>query len=336
MHGQTQIAWLFIAALAVAPIFLLVIGQLAEKQTRWRPLVWLMLGLGEAALGFMAMGALLLALLGDRAFPAGNNMPSAITTVNWPAAAYNLMATFVFSALLFIPAVRRAIAKLIPIDPQNSVHATALVYVIWLLGLMSWQYTLLRQPQDLGRMTISSWMLWAQALYFTLAGVFGIGFLVRRSLRESWRRLGLARLRSSDWFFILGSVLLMLGLQLFWSLLIHFIAPQSLQQVEALNDKLLGALYNPWGALTIGLSAGIGEEILFRGAIQPRFGILLTSLIFALVHTQYNLAILPLIFLFGIVLGLLRQKRSLTVSIFTHAIYDSSLLFLAILAQQLK
>ena len=331
----TSPIWILLAAIVMAPIFLLIIGQAAEKDKRWRPLAWIMLGSGEALLGLTAVGALLISLAGPGRFPAQNNAMLALPNINWATMAYDLMATFLGSALLFVTAIRRAIAKVIRIDPQNSVHATALIYTVWLLGLMSWQYGLLRQPQSMSQIKINGWMLWGQALYFTLAGLFGIGFLVRRSPRESWQRLGLTRLHAADWFFIIGGALLMLGLQLFWGLGVQLLAPHSLQQVEVLNDQLLGALYNPWGAFTIGLSAGIGEEILFRGAMQPRFGIFLTSLIFALVHTQYNLAILPLIFLFGIILGLLRQQRSATVAIFTHAIYDSSLLCLALLAQQI-
>jgi membrane protease YdiL (CAAX protease family) len=40
-----------------------------------------------------------------------------------------------------------------------------------------------------------------------------------------------------------------------------------------------------WGmALKLGLLSGIGEEAFFRGAMQPVFGFVLTSLIFGLIH----------------------------------------------------
>jgi len=41
---------------------------------------------------------------------------------------------------------------------------------------------------------------------------------------------------------------------------------------------------NGWRPLGFGLCAGIGEELLFRGAIQPLLGIWWTGLLFALAH----------------------------------------------------
>jgi len=40
--------------------------------------------------------------------------------------------------------------------------------------------------------------------------------------------------------------------------------------------------------LLLGLSAGIGEEITLRGALQPKLGLALTSLLFAALHVQYS------------------------------------------------
>jgi len=71
------------------------------------------------------------------------------------------------------------------------------------------------------------------------------------------------------------------------------------------------------------LSAGIGEELLFRGALQPRFGILLTAAVFALGHVQYALspAIIE-VFVIGLVLGWLRQRSNTTTCIAVHAGYN--------------
>lgn len=41
-----------------------------------------------------------------------------------------------------------------------------------------------------------------------------------------------------------------------------------------------------WNPLWIALAAGIGEELLFRGALQPVIGIVLSSLLFVLAHTR--------------------------------------------------
>ncbi|CAL1239257.1 CPBP family intramembrane glutamic endopeptidase [Candidatus Methylocalor cossyra] len=90
--------------------------------------------------------------------------------------------------------------------------------------------------------------------------------------------------------------------------------------------------------LYLGLLAGISEEILFRGLLQPWFqrdwgwfgGILFSNLIFALVHWVTPLYAL-LAGLTGAYLGLSLDfggKHSLAIPVLIHAIYD----FLAFLA----
>ena len=45
-------------------------------------------------------------------------------------------------------------------------------------------------------------------------------------------------------------------------------------------------------ALLVGVGAGLGEETLFRGAVQPRLGIAATSVLFASMHVQYGPSLL--------------------------------------------
>jgi membrane protease YdiL (CAAX protease family) len=76
-------------------------------------------------------------------------------------------------------------------------------------------------------------------------------------------------------------------------------------------------------------SAGLGEEILFRGAIQPRFGIVLTAAFWALVHTQYQLSFVVLgLFMVGILFGLIRKHMSTTPAIIAHALYNAAVVLL--------
>ena len=104
--------------------------------------------------------------------------------------------------------------------------------------------------------------------------------------------------------------------------------------VERLTEQLLGALFaSPWGILTMGLSAALGEETLFRGALTPRFGVLLSSLMFALVHSNYGITLSTLVvFLLGLLLALLRNRYNTSTSMVTHAVYNISLGVLALLS----
>jgi uncharacterized protein len=104
--------------------------------------------------------------------------------------------------------------------------------------------------------------------------------------------------------------------------------------VEKLTEQLLGPLFrSPFGILTIGLAAGLGEETLMRGAIQPRFGLLLTSLIFAILHNNYGFSMSTIVvFALGLILGLVRMRYNTTTAMIVHAVYNSSLGVLAYLS----
>ena len=64
------------------------------------------------------------------------------------------------------------------------------------------------------------------------------------------------------------------------------------------SDALSDSISKSWMALLISVTAGVSEEIAFRGALQPIFGLWPTALIFALFHLQYTLTPATLIILF--------------------------------------
>lgn len=75
--------------------------------------------------------------------------------------------------------------------------------------------------------------------------------------------------------------------------------------------------------LVYAVMAGICEEALFRGALQPRVGIVVTAMLFAMIHTQYFATpILFVVFVHGLVLGLLRRHLNTTTAMIAHGTYD--------------
>lgn len=71
------------------------------------------------------------------------------------------------------------------------------------------------------------------------------------------------------------------------------------------------------------LQASIGEEIFFRGALQPIFGSVLTALLFAVTHTQYAFTFTwVMVFLHGLCFAWLRRRYSTTAAIIAHAMYN--------------
>jgi membrane protease YdiL (CAAX protease family) len=75
----------------------------------------------------------------------------------------------------------------------------------------------------------------------------------------------------------------------------------------------------------IGISAGVGEELLFRGALQPRYGIVLSSLLFALLHAQYGFSFVTFgTFLLGCLFGVLAKRHGTTSAIIAHTVYNTA------------
>jgi hypothetical protein len=88
-----------------------------------------------------------------------------------------------------------------------------------------------------------------------------------------------------------------------------------------------------WEGLILAIAAGVGEELLFRGALQPVLGLGFTAVLFGLVHVQYGFTpILLFVIFLALVLGLIRRYFSNTLAIFVHAGYNFVLGLLALLA----
>jgi hypothetical protein len=111
---------------------------------------------------------------------------------------------------------------------------------------------------------------------------------------------------------------------------------ERLSAFQAIEQILFNTLdmpaLRPSHALIFGLIAGIPEEILFRGALQPTLGIFFTALIFGALHS-----ITPVYFVYacgaGLLLGGLEAWRGgLWAPIAAHTIIDV-LMFLVLIAR---
>jgi membrane protease YdiL (CAAX protease family) len=84
--------------------------------------------------------------------------------------------------------------------------------------------------------------------------------------------------------------------------------------------------------LAIAASAGIVEETFFRGFLQPRIGIALTTLFFALAHLSYDQPIMLVgVTLLSLLYGLLtRWRQSIWPAIVAHFLFDAIQLLVVI------
>ena len=177
-----------------------------------------------------------------------------------------------------------------------------------------------------GRIPIG--LVLASQLPFVIVAVLGVGAGLRRTPRETLRRLGYGPLGLGQIAVVAGFVAAAFAVSLGADYLFREVQPRLYREV----GEISGTLFDPGGmgiaaavlfALLIGLGAGLGEETLFRGAVQPVLGILPTSVLFASMHVQYGPSLLlGYVFLLSLGLGYLRRRLNTTASFLAHAGYN--------------
>jgi len=107
--------------------------------------------------------------------------------------------------------------------------------------------------------------------------------------------------------------------------------PQSLPQAPP--DLVVWIAHLPVPVkVAIALSAGLFEELFFRGLLQPRMGLVLTTVLFAVAHLSYDQPLMLVgVTLLSVIYGLLvRWRQSLWAAIVAHALFDGIQLLVVI------
>ncbi|TFV96141.1 CPBP family intramembrane metalloprotease [Algoriphagus kandeliae] len=199
------------------------------------------------------------------------------------------------------------------------------------------------------------------ALYFVQGLGSGIGFMVAGYIISSWIDkanlrwdIQLSRTQGKK---ILITVFLTFGAMLFNALLVYLNAqmelPEALSGLESWMKEMEKDLMEMtmfltdfqnikellMGILVIGVFAGLGEELFFRGVLQPKmhlytgsyhWGIWLTAAIFSAIHMQFY-GFLPRLFLGALFGYLYVYSGSLVYPILAH-IFNNSFTVLLVYA----
>ena len=234
------------------------------------------------------------------------------------------MVTGFAAAALVAQPVRERVARVLPIDPENPVHALALVLAVILFGLTATTIVftdILATIQAQPPLTVGDLVL--QEVPFLVLALVGVGLFMRRDIPNASVRLGLVvpawwhvalALAAAGVFFAFGLGMDVLG---------QAVTPQLAQRVQAVSQHVFGNLANPVGIAALALVPGICEDVLFRGALQPRIGLLPSALLFAAIHTEYGLSVSTLaVFVIAVGLGLIRKYSNTTSSALCHATYN--------------
>jgi uncharacterized protein len=232
-------------------------------------------------------------------------------------------------ALPLIRPFRVALARVTPLDPASPIDFTGLAVLLAMVAYLI--YTLLvLPPTDAGSndtvmtsgATITSLIINVAA--FVLLAYVAVGYRISRNGPEATERLGLRWPDLQQVCIGLAAVIPAFVFSFGASVMTQIFQPEYVDRLQETVTEMTTGVQNPAGALLLGISTGVGEEVLFRGAIQPRYGIVVASLLWSLLHVQYELTwVIAGIFAMGIMLGLIRKHYGTTAAIITHAVYNA-------------
>jgi len=232
--------------------------------------------------------------------------------------------TAVAAAGFLITPIRKDLAAFLPIDPDNPVHALALVLAVLLFGtqVTSIFFTdVLASNNAQPPLTLAD--LFLNETPFLILALAGVGIFIRRNPAGTGGRLGLVR---PAWWHValaLAAAGAFFALDQASDVLSHTWSPDLARRVDTTTQHLFGQLNTPAGIILLAVLPGLCEEVLFRGALQPRLGMLATALLFTSIHTQYGISVDTLtIFVIAMGLGMIRKYANTTASSACHMSYN--------------
>lgn len=162
----------------------------------------------------------------------------------------------------------------------------------------------------------------------------GIGIFVARRPGQAMTRLGLARPSLTQAGIGLALILITFAYDALWALFTHQIGGSLASKLSTYNAGTFTSGGGAWSSLVLalatGLCAGIGEETLMRGALQPVFGILPAAVLHGLLHGQFSHAPIFIVQVAGwsALMGVVRRYTNTTTTIIGHAGFNFITTFL--------
>jgi membrane protease YdiL (CAAX protease family) len=312
---------------------LLAYGGLRSPVLRALAWTWLaLLILGAALVAFNAL---------NDALPPAARLDGDSPAGELGAGAAWIAVGFACGWLCALRSVRARLARLLPIDPDSFVHTLALILVVSLTIVFIVPVAVLGEPPLLvqiardgagGLQGDSRDDLYG--LFWLLpAAMIAVGWPWVRGWRAALVRLGLTRPSLLQIALaLIGGALMVLLFGWLDALIGEVWRTLGWPTTDDESfQELVAYTLTPIGALVVGVTAGLGEEVAVRGVLQPRLGLLLSNLFFAALHAlQYNFDGVLSVFLAGMIFGLIRRRTNTTTSAIWHGFYDFVLIMLAV------
>jgi len=212
-------------------------------------------------------------------------------------------------------------------NPVSTVHTVAMILCVYFLGVQMIGFALGGGMAGIAKVYesgLTAWELVANAVPFVLLAVLGVGLGVRRTWRQTLQRLGLVWPTGRA---VLVTLAVVFGLFLYVALVtglwMALVSEETYQEQTEASDALSESVTTIGLAFVLATTAAVGEEIAYRGALQPVFGLWPTAIVFALTHAQYTLTPAWLIILgVAVVFGWLRQQYGTAAAMLAHFVYN--------------
>jgi membrane protease YdiL (CAAX protease family) len=235
-----------------------------------------------------------------------------------------------------LPMLRRfrdGLAQVTPMDAKSPIDFSGLAIIFSIIAFLLYSLLTVEGGDETAVAELGSGEMVTSLVMNFLAFVgvayIAVGYRNYRTGGEATARLGLRMPTIQEIGIGLAAVVPAFVFSMTGSLLTSIFQPEAVDRLTETIDNMTRGVQNPAGALLLGLTTGIGEEVLFRGAIQPRFGILITTILWTLLHTQYEFTwVIVGLLLMGIMLGLIRKHYGTTAAIITHAVYNALVVLL--------
>ncbi|HYM51326.1 MAG TPA: CPBP family intramembrane glutamic endopeptidase [Candidatus Limnocylindrales bacterium] len=303
-----------VALLAICAMF--VLANAGEKHALPRILTFVAGGVLAGALLLIGLALILIASLMTRpAAGSANPIPLGLS----------LTIAGALGLLYLSSSVRRLVCRVMPLAADSPV---SFLSVEWALAFLGQQIGTQLSADVLSAVAagppLTNVAILAQDVPLFILAFVGVGLFTRRSLRDCLDRLGLRPPTPRWWLVALAGIVVFLVVAGQIERIANVLTPGTMKRVTDVNNALFRQFNNPGSIVFLGLVAGVAEEVLFRGAMQPRFGLIPTALLFAAVHTQYGITFASLeVFVLGLGLGWMRWKSKSTLpGMVTHAGYD--------------
>ena len=212
-------------------------------------------------------------------------------------------------------------------DPGSTVHTVAMILCVYFLGVQMTGFALgggMTGVAEAFEDGLTAWELLANAAPFVILAFLGVGLGVRRTWRQASERLGLTWPTGRAMLISLAVVLgLFIYVALVSGLWMALVSEETYQKQTEASEALSESVTTVGLAFVLAATAAVGEEIAYRGALQPVFGLWPTAVLFTLTHAQYTLTPAWLIILgVALVFGWLRLRYGTVAAIIAHFVYN--------------